>query len=73
MIDEFIKNNKNVIIVGGSGLYVKALLYDYKFDVENDNNQYDNLSNEDIYTEIKELNNLASDTIYAGQVLKIPK
>lgn len=57
ILDEFIKNNKNVIIVGGSGLYVKALLYDYKFDVENDNNQYDNLSNEDIYTEIKELNN----------------
>lgn len=57
ILDEFIKNNKNVIIVGGSGLYVKALLYDYKFDVENDNNQYDNLSNEDIYTEIKKLNN----------------
>lgn len=57
ILDEFIKNNKNVIIVGGSGLYVKVLLYDYKFDVENDNNQYDNLSNEDIYTEIKELNN----------------
>ena len=57
ILDEFIRNNKNVIIVGGSGLYVKALLYDYKFDVENDNNQYDNLSNEDIYTEIKELNN----------------
>lgn len=57
ILDEFIKNKKNVIIVGGSGLYVKALLYDYKFDVENDNNQYDNLSNEDIYTEIKELNN----------------
>ena len=57
ILDEFIKNNKNVIIVGGSGLYVKALLYDYKFDVENENNQYDNLSNEDIYTEIKELNN----------------
>lgn len=57
ILDEFIKNNKNVIIVGGSGLYVKALLYDYKFDVENDNNQYDNLSNEDIYTEIKGLNN----------------
>ena len=57
ILDEFIKNNKNVIIVGGSGLYVKALLYDYKFDVENENNQYDNLTNEDIYTEIKELNN----------------
>ena len=24
--------NKNIIIVGGTGLYIKTLLYDYKFD-----------------------------------------
>lgn len=29
ILDKFISENKNVIIVGGSGLYVKALLYDY--------------------------------------------
>lgn len=42
--------DKNIIIVGGSGLYQKALLYDYKLDVENNvNNNYDNLSNEELY------------------------
>ena len=29
LLDKFIKDNKNVIIVGGSGLYIKALLYNY--------------------------------------------
>lgn len=29
LLDRFICENKNVIIVGGSGLYVKALLYNY--------------------------------------------
>lgn len=29
LLDRFISENKNVIIVGGSGLYVKALLYNY--------------------------------------------
>lgn len=31
ILDGLIKKNKNVIICGGSGLYLKALLYDYKF------------------------------------------
>lgn len=30
-IDEILKKGKNVVIVGGSGLYIKALLYDYRF------------------------------------------
>ena len=27
--------DKNIIIVGGTGLYINALLYDYKFDIDN--------------------------------------
>lgn len=38
ILDSLIKKNKNVIIVGGSGLYVKALLYDYKLDSEEKSN-----------------------------------
>lgn len=32
ILDEY--KDKNIIIVGGTGLYIKALLYDYKFDEE---------------------------------------
>ena len=42
--------DKNIILVGGTGLYLKALLYDYNFEVENkEMNTYDNLSNEELY------------------------
>ena len=42
--------DKNIILVGGTGLYLKALLYDYNFEVENkEMNTYDNLSNKELY------------------------
>jgi len=53
LLDKFKEENKNVIIVGGSGLYLKALLYDYKFNKEEINNNYDNLSNEELLNEIE--------------------
>lgn len=34
VLDKLLSENKNVIICGGSGLYLKALLYDYKFKEE---------------------------------------
>ena len=34
VLDDLINKDKNVIIVGGSGLYVKALLYDYNLEEE---------------------------------------
>ena len=40
--------NKNIILVGGSGLYIKAGLYDYKFSPDEKNLTYDNLSNEEL-------------------------
>lgn len=32
LLDKFLSDGKNVVIVGGTGLYLKTLLYDYKFD-----------------------------------------
>ena len=37
VLDDLIKKDKNIIIVGGSGLYVKALLYDYNLEKESSN------------------------------------
>ncbi len=54
LLEKFKKENRNVIIVGGSGLYIKSLLYDYQFGYENINNTYDDLSNKEILEKIKE-------------------
>ena len=32
LLDKFIQENRNIIIVGGSGLYIKALLYNYNLE-----------------------------------------
>ena len=55
ILDKLLSGNKNVIIVGGTGLYIKALLYDYKFNEEIGNETYDKLSNEEILSEIKKI------------------
>lgn len=48
--------DKNIILVGGSGLYIKAGLYDYKFALEEEKqNTYDDLDNETLYKMVKEL------------------
>ena len=55
LLDKFIKENRNVIIVGGSGLYIKSLLYDYRFQEEEKLNDYDDLTNEEILEKIKKV------------------
>ena len=56
-IDEITKRGKRVIIVGGSGLYLKAALYDYRFDCNTSNNLYEDLTNEEILSKIKRIDN----------------
>lgn len=41
--------NRNVIIVGGTGLYLKAGLYDYEFGTREQQN-YDEFTNDELYT-----------------------
>ena len=53
-IDEILSKNKTPILVGGTGLYIKAALYDYKFNDEV-NNQFEDLTNEEIYNKLKKL------------------
>ena len=51
-IDEIIKKNKTPIIVGGTGLYIKAALYDYKFNEEKNKLTYDNIEKNELYKEL---------------------
>ena len=52
-IDEILTRNKTPILVGGTGLYVKAALYDYKFEEETSNNdKYLDYSNKELYNKL---------------------
>lgn len=56
ILNELIKKNENVIITGGTGLYIKALLYDYNFkEEENYLNDYSEYSNEELKSRVDEI------------------
>lgn len=50
ILNDKLKNNKNVIIVGGTGLYLKALLYNYEFALNNNpRKDFSKYTNEELY------------------------
>lgn len=51
-IKEIFSINKTPILVGGTGLYIKACLYDYNFEKETIINNYDGISNEELYNKL---------------------
>ena len=57
-IDEQIKNKKIPFIVGGSGLYINSVVYDYQFSdtkrSDDFKDKYKNLSNEDLHDLLKD-------------------
>ena len=55
-IDEITSRGKRIIIVGGTGLYIKAALYDYKFTEGTTYKTYEDLSNEQLLIKLKEYN-----------------
>lgn len=55
LIKEVKGRGKTPILVGGTGLYIKATLYDYKLTEEKETNTYDNLTNEELYNKLLEL------------------
>lgn len=52
VIEDIIKKGKTPILVGGTGLYIKAALYNYEFS-NSEKKQYENLSNEELYQKLK--------------------
>ena len=54
-IKELNNKGKNIIMVGGTGLYIKAALYDYRFNKEEKNDKYEGLSNEELLNRIKSI------------------
>lgn len=53
-IEEITSRGKRIILVGGTGLYIKAALYDYHFKEGTTKKLYEDLTNEEIFEKIKE-------------------
>lgn len=68
LIGEFTKQNKLPLIVGGSGLYLDSVIYDYNFSSEKRNSEaeefYKNYSNQELHDELKKLDITASEKIH---------
>ena len=55
-IKDITSRGKNVIIVGGTGLYIRSALYDYTLDEKKvEDNQYDEIETEELYNRLKEI------------------
>lgn len=54
-IKEIKEKGKTPILVGGTGLYIKAALYDYKFEEEKNTYDFSNYSNEKLYDKLKKI------------------
>ena len=51
-IKEILAKNKTPIMVGGTGLYIKASLYDYEFEEEQIKYNYDSYFNDELYEKL---------------------
>lgn len=63
-IVEITNRGKQVIVVGGTGLYIKALLYDYRFEKENNQNYERFESNEVLYKELMSKDPIEAEKIH---------
>lgn len=51
-IRKILENNKDVILVGGTGLYIKAALYNYEFEEREKSEEYNDFTNEELYQKL---------------------
>lgn len=54
VINKLIKEDKNIVIVGGTGLYIRATLFDYSFEKQQeiDMSKYEEMDNDSLYKEL---------------------
>ncbi|MDY0345028.1 MAG: tRNA (adenosine(37)-N6)-dimethylallyltransferase MiaA [Bacilli bacterium] len=66
IIEDLLAKNIPIIMLGGSGLYIKAALYDYHFKEEPavDMSQYDKLENKKLHGVLKTVDLAAAETIH---------
>lgn len=59
VLDKLISKGKNVIIVGGTGLYLKAFLYNYEFKENNNRKDFSGYTNEELYDMVKNIDKVS--------------
>lgn len=65
-VDEILSRGKNVVIVGGSGLYIRSSLYDYEFNEQPkvDMTKYEKMSNEELHAELEKIDPKQAEIIH---------
>lgn len=65
-IDEILSRGNNVIIVGGSGLYIRSALYDYDFkeNIKVDMSKYEKMDNRTLHDELRKIDPIEAEKIH---------
>lgn len=65
-INELLSKRKNVVIVGGSGLYIRSALYDYEFAKESgiDMTKYQKMTNAELHDVLEEIDPKEAEKIH---------
>ena len=65
-VEELSKKHKDIIVCGGTGLYIRASIYDYQFSEEEpaDNSDLEKLSNDELYDLLLKLDPGATEKIH---------
>lgn len=65
-INELLSKRKNVVIVGGSGLYIRSALYDYEFAKESgiDMTKYQKMTNAELHNVLEEIDPKEAEKIH---------
>ena len=65
-VEELMLQNKNIIIVGGSGLYIRSALFDYNFakEAKVDMSKFEKLTNAELHSELEKIDSYQAETIH---------
>lgn len=65
-IDELLSKGKNIVIVGGSGLYIRSALYDYDFKENKkvDMSKYEAMDNRTLHDELRKIDPKQAEIIH---------
>lgn len=67
-VDEILSRGKNVVIVGGSGLYIRSALYDYEFNEQQkaDMSKFEKMRNEELHVELEKIDPKQAQIIHVN-------